>query len=48
MLLSQKMTNLKKTVPQEAIQGICLALEVDEQCFEDINVLKSILKFLLL
>lgn len=44
MLLSQKMSNLKKTVPQEAIQGICLGLEVDEQCFEDINVLKSIVK----
>jgi len=44
MLLKQYMSNLRKEIPQEAIQSICLPLAIDENCFEDINVLKSISK----
>lgn len=41
MLLQQSMSRLSKTVPQEAIQTICLSVAIDELCFEDINTLKS-------
>lgn len=44
MLLSQYLSNLKKEIPQEAIQSICLPLEIDKNCFEDIQVLKSKIK----
>lgn len=44
LLLRQYMSNLKKVVPKEAIQVICVPLEIDENCFENIEVLKSINK----
>lgn len=44
LLLKQYMSNLRKEIPQEAIQTICMSLEIDQNCFEDINVLKSTAK----
>lgn len=44
MLLKQYMSNLKKEVPLEAMQVICMPLTLDDNCFEDITVLKSDLK----
>jgi len=41
MLLKQYMSNLRKEIPFEAIQNICLPLAADESCFDDITVLKS-------
>lgn len=41
MLLKQYMSNLKKEIPQEAIQLICLDLSNNKNCFEEIEVLKS-------
>jgi hypothetical protein len=41
LLSKQQMSNLKRTVPKEALQVICLKLEKDEQCFDEIDVLKS-------
>lgn len=44
LLLKQYMSNLRKEVPQEAIQSICLPLSQDNNCFEDLVVLKSNVK----
>lgn len=44
MLLKQYMSNLKKEVPMEALQTVCLDMEPDDNCFEDIKVLKSSVK----
>ena len=41
MLLKQYMSNLRKEIPQEAIQTLCMPLEADSNCFDDITVLKS-------
>lgn len=40
-LVKQQMSNLKRSVPREALQVICLDLETDAQCFDSIDVLKS-------
>ena len=44
LLLKQYMSNLIKEVPQEAIQSICLNLELNRNCFENIQVLRSTIK----
>lgn len=44
MLLKQYMSNLKKEIPQEAIQTVCMPLELDPNCFEGLEVLKSTTK----
>lgn len=44
MLLKQYMSNLRKEVPKEAIQSICIPLEIDNSCFDDMKVLKSTIK----
>ena len=41
MLVKQQMSNLKRSVPREALQVICLTLERDAQCFDEFDVLKS-------
>lgn len=42
MLLTQAMSRLNKEIPLEALQYACMALEVDENCFQDIRVLKTV------
>ena len=42
MLLKQQMSNLKRSVPREALQLICLNLQKDTQCFDEFDVLKSV------
>lgn len=44
MLLKQYMSNLKKEIPQEAIQTLCMPLTLEDNCFDDISVLKSSVK----
>lgn len=44
LLLKQYMSNLKKEVPMEAMQTICLPLELNKDCFEDQAVMKSTIK----
>lgn len=44
MLLKQYMSNLRKEIPLEAIQTVCLPLELDPNCFDDLTVLKSTVK----
>ena len=41
LLLKQYMSDMKKEIPQEAIQTICLSLTPDDTCLEDEIVLKS-------
>lgn len=45
MLLKQYMSNIKKEIPQEAIQNICVTLAEDTNCLEDSIVVKSTIKF---
>jgi hypothetical protein len=40
-LLKQQMSNIRRVIPKEALQTISLSLEVDDNCFDDIKVLKS-------
>jgi hypothetical protein len=40
-LLKQQMSNLRRVVPKEALQVVCLPLEIDKNCFDDITVLRS-------
>lgn len=41
-ITKQQMSNLKRSVPREALQVICLDLETDAQCFDEFDVRKSI------
>lgn len=41
MLTKQQMSNLKRSVPREALQLICLNLVKDDQCFDEMDVLRS-------
>lgn len=41
MLMQQQMSNLRKPVPLEVRQVICLNFAVDSQCFDEMDVLKS-------
>jgi hypothetical protein len=40
-LLKQQMSNLKRSIPKEALQVIRLSLEKDTDCFDGMTVLKS-------
>jgi len=44
MLLQQLMSNTRRELPQEAIQTVCMSLEIDDDCFDEFKVLKSINK----
>lgn len=44
MLVRQYISNLKKVMPKEAMQVLCLNLEIDDDCLEDKKVLRSINK----
>ena len=44
LLLTQAMSKLNKEIPLEALQNVCMALEIDENCFQDLKVLKTVNK----
>jgi hypothetical protein len=43
-LLQQYMSNLRHGVPMNALQVICLDMEIDKQCFDKFDVIKSMIK----
>lgn len=44
MLVKQQMSSLRRNVPKEALQVICVDMEIDKQCFDEFDVIKSVQK----
>jgi hypothetical protein len=44
LLIKQQMSNLRKDVPREALQVISLPMDIDKQCFNEFDVIKSTIK----